>query len=106
MLRVLGIAVVVLGVVVVAAPMPLADPLAIVLRAVGALFVALGVWIYVSPEPEPHDDDFLDFVADHLDAVRDVLADARERLLTQPVDQLGEKLCRHAEVVLASKYHV
>lgn len=99
--RVLGLAVVVLGVVVVAAPMPLDDILAGFLRLLGVVAVLLGVWIWATPSPEP-DDDFEDFLLDHVDAMRDVLGDARERLMAGPV---SERIARRAEVIFGSKYY-
>jgi predicted membrane channel-forming protein YqfA (hemolysin III family) len=104
MIRVVGLAVVVLGVVVVAAPMPLDDAVAVVLRLLGLVAVLLGVWIWATPNPEP-DDDFEDFVFDHVDTVRDLFDDARERLMSIPVDQIDDKVCRHAEVIFGSKYY-
>lgn len=101
--RVLGLAVVVLGVVVVAAPMPLDDILAGFLRLLGVVAVLLGASIYSMPNPEP--DDFEDFVFDHVDTVRDLFDDARERLMSIPVDQIDDKVCRHAEVIFGSKYY-
>lgn len=102
MIRLVGLAVVVLGVVVVAAPMPLDDAVAVVLRLLGLVAVLLGVWIWATPSPEP-DDDFEDFLLDHVDAMRDVLGDARERLMAGPV---SERIAKRAEVVLASKYYL
>lgn len=101
--RVLGLAVVVLGVVVVTAPMPLDDILAGFLRLLGVVAVLLGAWVYGTPPAAP--DDFEDFVFDHVDTVRDLFDDARERLMSIPVDQIDDKVCRHAEVIFGSKYY-
>lgn len=92
-MRLIGLAAIAVGVVIVAAPVP-----STAVRLLGVLFVALGVWIAVTPGPEPEDN----FILDHADAVHDVLADARERLMAGPV---SERIARHAEVILASKYH-
>src|SRR3546814_1154806 len=77
--------------------MPLDDLLAASLRVVGALFVALGVWIFTTPSAEP-DDKFEDYVFDHVDAVRDLFDDARDRLMRDDVATIDERVCRHAEV--------
>jgi len=103
--RVLGILVVLLGVVVVAAPMPFDDVLATSLRLLGLGAVLLGVWIFVTPDPVPSEDDFEDFVFDHIDAVRDLFADARDRLMTDDVATIDDRVNRHAEVILGSKYY-
>lgn len=102
MIRLVGLSVVVLGVVVVAAPMPIDDAVAVVLRLLGVVAVLLGAWVYGTPPAAP-DDDFEDFVFDHVDAVRDLFDDARERLMAGPV---SERIARRAEVVLASKYYL
>src|SRR3546814_16568041 len=85
--------------------MPLDDLLAASLRVVGALFVALGVWIFTTPSAEP-DDKFEDYVFDHVDAVRDLFDDARDRLMRDDVATIDERVFRHAEVIFGSKYYV
>ncbi|SKB62568.1 hypothetical protein [Sphingopyxis flava] len=103
-MRVLGLLVVVLGVVVVAAPMPLDDLLAAFLRLLGVVAVLLGVWIFTTPNAEPRDK-FEDYVFDHVDAVRDLFDDARDRLMRDDVANIDDRVCRHAEVILGSKYY-
>lgn len=93
----LRLAVALLGVVVVTAPMPLADPLAIALRLLGLAMVVLAM----ARAPVPHED----FFREHEDAVRDVFADARDRLMNDDVATIDDRVCRHAEVILGSKYY-
>lgn len=100
-MRLIGVLSLAVGVVVVAAPIPLLDPLAVLVRLLGVLFAALGVWVAVAPGPEPEDD----FILDHADAVRDLFAEARDRLMTVDVAELDDRVCRHAEVILRSKYY-